>query len=61
MVMVASGVSNAPDVVCGSYTYTLNGTRATAIPTLSEWGMIPMVLSIMVAGFRMIRRRFTTA
>ena len=56
--MVVSGVTvNAPGVVCGPYTYTLEGTTAS-VPSMSQWGLIG--LSITLAGgaaWMLMRRR----
>jgi hypothetical protein len=63
MVMVVSGVANAPNVVGGPYSYELDGVsltpiQTTKIPTLSEWAKITLALMLLVpAGWYWGRRQ----
>jgi hypothetical protein len=69
MTMVVSGVANAPGVVCGPYSYNLQGLnprgglapppvpRAAIVPTLGEAGLLTLGLAALAAGLMLLRRR----
>jgi len=51
--MVVSGVANAPGVVCGPYTWQIDGVSVpvvalTIVPTMTEWGI--MILSLLLGA-----------
>lgn len=56
MLMVVSGVSNAPGVVCGPYTYSLTGTAA--VPVMNTLGLMGLsALLVGVAVWTLRKRR----
>lgn len=59
MVMVVSGVQSAPGVVCSGMSYALDGvgSGATAIPTLSEWGVAILSGLLALGTVITLRRR----
>jgi len=59
MVMVVSGVANAPGVVCGPYSYEIIGDALPiSIPTLGSLGSLILIGLVAVLGVAfMIRRR----
>ena len=52
--------ANCVDPEDGSCTFT-NVLRATNVPTLSQWGLISMIVLLGIVGFMVLRRRKATA
>ena len=57
IVMVVSGVANAPGVVCGPFSWEIAGTRE--VPTLGTTGLIILIslVGCIAIGFMVIRKR----
>lgn len=51
MVMVVSSSSaNAPNAVCGDFTYQMIGANLAPIPAINEWGLIALLAGLTLAG-----------
>jgi hypothetical protein len=61
IVMVVSGVANAPGVVGGPYSWTISGISTSKIPTMNEWGMIIFSVLLGISAVMRIRKRNQTA
>ncbi|MFH1155150.1 MAG: IPTL-CTERM sorting domain-containing protein [Pseudomonadota bacterium] len=56
IIMVVSGVANAPGVVGGPYSWSISGISIAPIPTLNEWGIILMGCLLAIGSVVMIRK-----
>jgi hypothetical protein len=56
LLLIVSGVSTAPSLVCGPFSFRIDGT-AYAVPTMPEWAMILLALLLVAGGVWVMRRR----
>ena len=58
LVVASPGAFAGSFSVAGSITYApLNASAATAVPTLSEWGLVALVLLLVVVAYRVLRNQ----